>query len=73
MLPKERKALIFEYINKNHAVTTTSYLIDYIETPNVSFVTNAIIHAQKLSAKGYPVYLPGDYRKDNSVIIQKTS
>lgn len=41
------------------AGTTTSYLIDYIDTPNLTFVTNAIIHAQKLSAKGYKVYLTG--------------
>lgn len=41
------------------AGTTTSYLINYIDTPNVSFVTNAIIHAQKLAAKGYQVYLTG--------------
>ena len=39
--------------------TTTSYVIDYIDAPNVSFVTNAIIHAQKLAAKGYQVYLTG--------------
>lgn len=41
------------------AGTTTSYVIDYIESANVTFVTNAIIHAQKLAAKGYKVYLTG--------------
>ena len=39
------------------AGTTTSYLIDYLEAANVTFVTNAIVHAQKLAAKGYSVYL----------------
>lgn len=39
--------------------TTTSLIIDYINTPNVSFVTNAVAHAQKLAAKGYQVYLTG--------------
>lgn len=45
------------------AGTTTSYIIDYVDTPNVSFVTNAIVHAQKLAAKGYKVYLAGGYVK----------
>lgn len=51
-------------INQNDLVfldagTTTSYLIDYIDIPNVTFITNAIIHAQKLATKGYRVYLTG--------------
>lgn len=41
------------------AGTTTSHIIDYIEATNVSFVTNAIGHAQKLAAKGYTVYITG--------------
>lgn len=41
------------------AGTTTSYVIDYIEATNVSFVTNALGHAQKIAAKGYPVYISG--------------
>lgn len=41
------------------AGTTTSLLIDYVDATNVTFVTNAIMHAQKLSAKGYKVFLTG--------------
>lgn len=41
------------------AGTTTSYVIDFVEAQNVSFVTNAIGHAQKIATKGYPVYLVG--------------
>lgn len=41
------------------AGTTTSYIIDYIDVPNATFVTNAVMHAQKLAAKGYEVYLTG--------------
>lgn len=48
------------------AGTTTSYIIDYIEAANVSFVTNAIGHAQKLAAKGFPVYLSGGRLKSTT-------
>jgi len=41
------------------AGTTTELLIDYIEAKSVSFVTNAIPHARRLSARGYLVYLLG--------------
>lgn len=41
------------------AGTTTYHLIDYIECQNITFVTNAIMHAKKLSARGYTVYLTG--------------
>lgn len=41
------------------AGTTTSYVIDYIEATNITFVTNAVGHAQKIASKGYPVYLAG--------------
>lgn len=46
------------------AGTTTSLIIDYVEVSNVSFVTNAIVHAQKLAAKGYQVYLTGGKLKN---------
>lgn len=45
------------------AGTTTSYLIDYIEATNITFVTNAVGHAQKIASKGYPVYLAGGRMK----------
>ena len=48
------------------AGTTTSYLIDYLEAANVTFVTNAIVHAQKLAAKGYSVYLTGGKLKSTT-------
>ena len=48
------------------AGTTTSYLIDYIEASNVKFITNAIIHAQKLASKGYSVYLTGGKLKSTT-------
>lgn len=44
------------------AGTTTSFLIDYLDygtCKDVVFVTNAIIHAKKLSANGFTVYLTG--------------
>ena len=58
---REAKIAIAKYaaslISANDTVfldagTTTSYLIDYLEAANVTFVTNAIVHAQKLAAKG---------------------
>lgn len=48
------------------AGTTTSFLIDYLDVPNVTFVTNAIIHAKKLSNKNYPVYLTGGQLKSTT-------
>lgn len=39
------------------AGTTTSYIIDYVDAPNVSFVTNAIMHAKKLASRGFKVTL----------------
>lgn len=44
------------------AGTTTSFLIDYLDygtCKEVVFVTNAVIHAKKLSANGFTVYLTG--------------
>lgn len=41
------------------AGTSTYHIIDYIDAPNVTFVTNAIMHAQKLAANGYSVFLTG--------------
>lgn len=64
----EEKIVIAKYaaslIQPNNLVyldagTTTGCMIDHIEVPNVTFVTNAIMHAKRLAAKGYPVYLTG--------------
>lgn len=41
------------------AGSTTELMVDYITAKNVTFVTNAINHATRLSAKGYTTYLIG--------------
>lgn len=46
----------FVYID---AGSTTELIVDYLTAQNVTFVTNAINHATKLSAKGYTTYLIG--------------
>ena len=46
----------FIYID---AGTTTSRLIDFIETRKATYVTNGIRHAQKLIAKGLTTYIIG--------------
>lgn len=46
----------FVYID---AGTTTELLVDYITERKAEFVTNAIVHAKKLAAKGMKVYLLG--------------
>ena len=48
------------------AGTTTYHLIDYIDCPNITFITNAIMHAKKLSAKGCNVYLTGGRLKSST-------
>ena len=46
----------FVYIDSG---TTTSRLIDHIENTKATFVTNGIIHAQKLLSKGLNAYMIG--------------
>lgn len=41
------------------AGTTTEKMIDYIENRNVTYVTNGIVHAQKLVQKGFNVFIIG--------------
>lgn len=41
------------------AGTTTLRLIDFIPTTKAVFVTNGIVHAKKLAAKGFKVYIIG--------------
>lgn len=41
------------------AGTTTGYIIDYITAKDITVVTNAIMHAYKLSSLGFTVYLTG--------------
>lgn len=51
------------------AGTTTGFLIDYLDygtCKEAVFVTNAIVHASKLSAGGYTVYLTGGRLKSTT-------
>ena len=41
------------------AGTTTARLIDFIENDKATYVTNGIIHAQKLTHKGFATYIIG--------------
>lgn len=71
MVNREDKIIIARYaadlIQSNDLVyldagTTTGFLIDYLDygtCREAVFVTNAIVHATKLSGKGYTVYLTG--------------
>ncbi len=40
------------------AGTTTEKMIDFIPDKNVTFVTNAFVHAKKLAQRGFKVFLP---------------
>ena len=40
------------------AGTTTEKMIDFIPDKNVTFVTNAFIHAKKLALRGFKVFIP---------------
>ncbi len=71
-LNREEKRKIAEYaaslISPEDVVyldagTTTGYLIDFLKTKGIIFVTNAVMHARKLVEKGYTVYLPGGQMK----------
>lgn len=41
------------------AGTTTEKMIEFIPSKNVTFVTNAFIHAKKLAQRGFRVLIPG--------------
>ena len=51
------------------AGTTTELMIDYITAKNVTFVTNAVGHAKKLSGKGYTTFILGGEFKDKTEAI----
>ena len=52
------------------AGTTTAKMIDYIPPKNVTFVTNAFIHAKKLAQKGFRVFLPaGEIKLTTEAIV----
>lgn len=51
------------------AGTTTEKMIDYLNVPNVTFVTNGFIHAKKLARKGYKVFITGGEIKASTEAI----
>ena len=50
------------------AGTTTAYMIDYITQRNATYVTNAVLHARRLAAAGFRVFLTGGELKGIDVI-----
>ncbi len=56
----------FVYID---AGTSTEFLIDYITEQEAVYVTNAILHARKLSQKGCRVFLIGGELKESTEAI----
>lgn len=54
------------------AGTTTGYMLDFIEETDVTFVTNAVAHAQRLAAKGYHVLLIGGTLKGSTEAVVGT-
>lgn len=51
------------------AGTTTAYMIDYLTDTSVTYVTNAVIHAQRLVKKGMKVILLGGELKASTEAI----
>ena len=77
-LNKEEKSRIAEYAASLvtsadfvylDAGTTTAYMIDYIQTTGATFVTNAVVHAQKLAARGLKVFLIGGELKASTEAV----
>lgn len=77
-LNKEEKSRIAEYaaslVTSDDFVyldagTTTAYMIDYIQTNGATFVTNAVVHAQKLAARGLKVFLIGGELKASTEAV----
>lgn len=51
------------------AGTTTAHMLDFVEAHSVTFVTNAVAHAQKLSALGMKVLLVGGELKASTEAV----
>ena len=51
------------------AGTTTAYMLDYIEEPQVTFVTNGVVHAQRLAREGKKVLLVGGELKASTEAV----
>ncbi|MDD7388337.1 MAG: DeoR/GlpR family DNA-binding transcription regulator [Lachnospiraceae bacterium] len=54
------------------AGTTTGFIADYLSCKGTVFVTNAIMHARKLSGMGYRVYMPGGMLKERTEALTGT-
>lgn len=54
------------------AGTTTGYMLDFIQETDVTFVTNAVAHAQRLAAKGARVQLIGGTLKSSTEAVVGT-
>lgn len=55
------------------AGTTTGYMLDFISNMDVTFVTNAVAHAQHLAAQGIHVILTGGTLKHSTEAVIGTS
>lgn len=51
------------------AGTTTGYMLEHINQPQATYVTNAVAHAQKLAAKGLRVILIGGELKSTTEAV----
>lgn len=52
------------------AGTTTEKMLDFLPDKNVTFVTNAFVHAKKIAQKGFKVYIPaGEIKATTEAIV----
>lgn len=52
------------------AGTTTEKMIDFLPDKNVTFVTNAFVHAKKMAQRGFKVYIPaGEIKLTTEAIV----
>jgi len=72
---RDEKIMIAKYaaalISDNDIVfldagTTTQHIVDYVTAQNVTFVTNAPAHANKIASMGYTVYMIGGRLKSTT-------
>jgi len=49
--------------------TTTEHMIDFFHNDTVTYVTNGIIHGQKLAQRGFKVYMTGGNLKSKTLSI----
>lgn len=55
------------------AGTTTGYMIDFLQEKNITVVTNAVAHAQRLAANGFRVLLIGGTLKGSTEAVVGTT